>query len=133
LLAAGAGARSAGPILTASPSVTGTLEAGGRLAASTGTWTSTTTMSYAYQWHRCDRNGAHCSSIHGATGPGLVLGKKDVDKTIGLTVNATDAAGMTTAYASLVGPVAGEKPVLVSTAQPQVTGLPVRGQPLQVT
>jgi hypothetical protein len=90
-------------------------------------------VSYAYQWYRCDRNGAHCSSIHGATGPGLVLRRKDVDKTIGLTVNATDGAGTTNAYASLVGPVAGEKPLLVSTAQPQVTGLPVEGKPLQVT
>jgi hypothetical protein len=133
LLAGGAAARSAGPTLTAAPSVTGTLKAGSRLAAGSGTWTSTATVSYAYQWYRCDRTGAHCSSIHGATGPGLVLGSKDVDKTIGLTVNARDAAGTTTAYASLVGPVAGEKPLLVSTAQPQVTGLPVEGKSLQVT
>jgi len=133
LLAAGADARSAGPTLTAAPSVSGTLKAGSRLAAGTGTWTSTTTMAYAYQWYRCDRSGAHCSSIHGATGPGLVLGMKDVDKTIGLTVNATDTAGTTTAYASLVGPVAGDKPLLRSTAQPQLTGLPVEGKPLQVT
>jgi hypothetical protein len=133
LLAGGAAAHNAGPTPTALPSVTGTLKAGAKLAAGSGTWTSTTAVSYAYQWYRCDRTGAHCSSIHGATGPGLVLGAKDVDKTIGLTVNATDASGMTTAYASLVGPVAGEKPLLVSTAQPQVTGLAVEGKPLQVT
>ena len=69
LLAAGADARSAGPTLTAAPSVSGTLKAGSRLAAGTGTWTSTTTMAYTYQWYRCDQSGAHCSSIHGATGP----------------------------------------------------------------
>ena len=133
LLATGAAARSTGPTVTAAPSVTGTLKAGARLAAGTGTWTSTTAVSYAYQWYRCDRSGAHCSSIHGATGPGLALGAKDVDRTIGLTVNATDAAGTTTAYASLVGPVAAATPLLVSTAQPQVTGIPVEGKPLQVT
>jgi hypothetical protein len=133
LLASGASARSAGPTVTAAPTITGTLKAGSRLAAGTGTWTSTTAVAYAYHWYRCDRTGAHCLSIHGATGPGLVLGAKNVDKTVGLTVDATDAAGTTTAYSSLVGPVAAEKPLLVSTAQPQVTGLPVEGKPLQVT
>jgi hypothetical protein len=133
LLVGGAAGRSAGPTLTAPPSVTGTLKFGDRLTAASGTWTSTTAVSYTYQWYRCDSTGAHCSSIHGATGPGVVLGAKDVDKTIGLTVNAADAGGTTTAYASLVGPVAGRKPLLVSTAQPQLTGLPVEGKPLQVT
>jgi hypothetical protein len=133
LLATGAGARNLGPVITAQPTVSGITEAGSRLAAGSGTWTSATTVSYAYQWYRCDAAGAHCSSIHGATAPGLTLGKKDVGKTIGLTVTATDATGSTPAYASLVGPVASAKPLLVSTAQPQVTGLAVEGKQLQVT
>jgi hypothetical protein len=120
-------------VVTVQPSVSGIAEAGSRLAAGSGTWTSSTTVSYAYQWYRCDAAGAHCSSIHGATAPGLTLGKKDVGKTIGLTVTATDATGSTSAYASLVGPVASTKPLLVSTAQPQVTGLAVEGKQLQVT
>jgi Ig domain of plant-specific actin-binding protein len=133
LVATGAGARSLGPVITAQPNVSGIAEAGSRLAAGSGTWTSATTVSYAYQWYRCDAAGAHCSSIHGATAPGLTLGKKDVAKTIGLTVTATDVTGSTSAYASLVGPVASAKPLLVSTAQPQVTGLAVEGKQLQVT
>ena len=133
LLAPGAAGRASGPALTAEPTVSGIVEAGSRLAAGTGTWTSSTVVSYRYQWYRCDAAGAHCGSIHGATGPGLVLGAKDVGKTVGLTVVATDAAGSTTAFASLVGPVAGEKPLLVSTAQPQIAGLAVEGRPLQVT
>jgi hypothetical protein len=133
LLAAAAAARSSAPTLTAQPTITGTVEAGIRLAAGSGTWTSATTISYTYQWYRCDGVGAHCSSIHGATGPGLTLVSKDVAKTIGLTVTATDGSGSTSAYASLVGPVASNKPLLVSTAQPQITGLPVEGKPLQVT
>src|SRR5436309_15958888 len=95
LLAAGAQARSSGPALTAQPTITGTAEAGGRLAAGSGTWTSATTIAYGYQWYRCDAAGAHCSSIHGAKGPGLALGSKDVGRTIGLTITATDAAGST--------------------------------------
>jgi len=113
--------------------VTGAAEPGSRLAAGSGTWTSASTISYAYQWYRCDPSGGHCSSIHGATGPGLTLGARDAGKTIGLAVTATDAAGSTPAYASLVGPVAQAKPLLVSTVQPQVAGLPVEGKTLQVT
>lgn len=133
LLAQAAAGRSSGPTLTAQPTVTGAAEAGSRLAAGTGTWTSATALSYAYQWYRCDASGGHCSSIHGATGPGLTLGARDAGETIGLTVTANDAAGSTPAYASLVGPVARAKPLLVSTVQPQVTGLPVESKTLQVT
>ena len=133
LLAAGAAARTWGPTLTAQPTITGTAKAGSRLAAGSGTWTSTSTAAYAYQWYRCDAAGAHCSSIHGATAAGLTLGSKDVGKTMGLTVIATDTSGSTSAYASLVGPVATATPLLVSTAQPQITGLAVEGMPLQVT
>jgi hypothetical protein len=133
LLAGGAQARVTGPSPTARPTVSGTLEAGARLTAGAGTWTSQSAVAYAYQWYRCDANGAHCGSIHGATAAGLVLARKDVGRTIGLTVTATDTTGSSSAYASLVGPVAAARPVLVSTAQPQMTGLAVEGQALQVT
>ena len=133
LLAGGAGARTAGPALTSRPAIAGTVETGSRLTAVSGTWTSARAVSYHYQWYRCDPDGAHCGSIHGATAPGIVLSRKDAGHTIGVTVTATDASGATSAYASLVGPVAPARPLLVSTAQPQMTGLAVEGQALQVT
>jgi len=133
LLASGAQARGAGPVPTAAPTVSGTLAVGDRLQAGSGTWTSGTSVSYRYQWYRCDAAGAHCNSLHGATAAGYTLSVRDAGKTIGLTVTATDQAGSTPAYASLVGPIAPAKPLLVSTGQPQVTGLPIEGKPLQVT
>ncbi len=113
--------------------MSGTDAAGDKLEAGTGTWASSTQVSYAYQWYRCDAAGAHCSSVHGATAPAYTLSRRDVGETIGLTVTATDQAGSTAAYASLVGPIATAKPLLVSTAQPEITGLPLQGKPLQVT
>jgi len=133
LLAPAAQARVSGPAPTAEPTIIGTTEVGSRLTAGSGTWSSSSTVAFGYQWYRCDALGAHCSSVHGATGPGLALTPKDAGKTIGLTVTATDSGGSTSAYASLAGPVAGARPLLVSTAQPQVTGLAVEGKPLQVT
>ena len=113
--------------------MTGTIAVGDRVQAGSGTWTSRTPVVYAYQWYRCDAAGAHCNSVHGATAPGYALSERDAGKTIGLTVTATDQAGSTPAYASLVGPIAQARPLLVSTAQPQITGLPIEGKPLQVT
>lgn len=133
LLASGAVARAAGPTLTARPTVTGTVRVGQRLTAESGTWTSAAPITYAYQWYRCDATGAHCSSVHGATAARYTLGRQDAGKSIGLSVTAKDSSGSTAGYASLVGPVATAKPLLVSTAQPQLTGLPVSGKDLQVT
>ena len=117
---------------TAAPTVSGTPAVGDRLQAGSGTWTSSTPVSYRYQWYRCDAAGAHCNSLHGATAAGYTLSKRDAGKTIGLTVNATDQAGSAPAYASLVGPIATAKPLLVSTGQPQVAYLLIE-KPLQVT
>ena len=131
LLASGAQARGAGPVPTAAPTVSGTLAVGDRLQAASGTWTSGTSVSYRYQWYRCDPAGAHCNSLHGATAAGYTLSKRDAGKTIGLTVNATDDAGSTPAYASLVGPIARPTPLLVATSQPLVAGFAVQGKSVQ--
>ena len=118
------------PVLAATtpPSVTGTLKAGQQLSGTTGVWTGTAPITYAFQWYRCDAAGAHCSSVHGATKPTYRLVKADAGKTIGFTVTATDATpAKQPAYASLVGLVAASSATLVSTAQPKVT---VQGQAL---
>jgi hypothetical protein len=120
------------PVLaaTSAPAVTGTLKVGQQLAGATGQWTGTAPIAYAFQWYRCDANGAHCSSVHGATKPTYRLVKADTGKTIGFTVTATDAtAAKQPAYASLVGPVVVSAATLATTAQPKVT---VQGQTLTV-
>ncbi|HEY4412885.1 MAG TPA: hypothetical protein VGN06_07795 [Gaiellaceae bacterium] len=115
---------------TTQPAVTGTLKSGQQITGSTGTWTGTAPIAFAVQWYRCDATGAHCSSVHGATKPTYRLSAKDIGKTIGLTVNATDGTGTKkVAYASLVGPIAAAAATFVSTAQPKVT---VQGQTLTV-
>lgn len=120
------------PVLaaTTAPAVTGTVEIGRQLTGSTGVWTGTAPITYAFQWYRCDAGGAHCSSVHGATKPTYTLVAADAGKTIGFTVNATDATGAKQpAYASLVGPVAASGAKLASTAQPKAT---TQGQTLTV-
>jgi len=120
LLAAAAAAP--GPVNTTPPSASGTPQQGQRLGAVPGIWAGTGTVTYAYQWYRCDATGAHCKSVHGATGVGYRLGAADAGALIGLTVSATDSTGTASAYASLVGPVAAVKATLRSTAPPKITG-----------
>jgi hypothetical protein len=104
-----------------------------QLVGSAGTWSGSGTIQYHYQWYRCDPAGAHCESIHGATKATYTQVAKDGAHSLGLTVRATDAAGTSTAYASLLGPVAAAAATLVSTVQPTVSGTPGPGKALQVS
>jgi fibronectin-binding autotransporter adhesin len=126
------GRADAGPALVSAPTVTGVLQQGGRLTAGPGTWSSTGAIAYAYQWYRCNADGAKCSSVHGATRGTYTLVAKDVGRTLGLTVRGTDSSGTTSAYAALAGLVAPAKAPVVATAQPALTGSPIVGQALQV-
>jgi len=123
----------AGPVATARPSVSGTLAVGRRLTGFAGTWAGSGTISYGWQWFRCDGLGAHCSSIHGATSATYTLVARDAGRTIGLTVTATDATGPVPAYASLVGPIASNPPLLVATGQPLLEGRAVQGKSIGMT
>ena len=121
-----------GPVATVAPAITGQLQQGKQLTVSTGTWTGSGAVSYAYQWYRCDEAGAHCNSIHGATKATYTLVAKDVGETIGLTVNASDASGKAAAYASLAGPIAAPTAKLVATSQPAISGSASVGGSLSV-
>ena len=105
-LGSGLGRAAPGPVASGRPAVSGALQQGKKLTASAGTWAGSGTITYAYQWYRCDAAGAHCSSIHGSTKSTYTQVAADTGKTIALTVRATDATGTTSAYSSLAGLVA---------------------------
>jgi hypothetical protein len=132
-LSAGVVRPTPGPVATGRPVVSGTLQQGSKLTASAGTWSGSGTITYAYQWYRCDPAGAHCSSVHGATKATYKLVSSDVGKTIGVTVRATDSTGTAPAYGSLAGLVAAKTGKLVATAQPTLAGNAAVGQTLTVT
>jgi len=131
-VAARVSAKPAGPVASARPFVVGPAQQGRQLGSNPGTWAGAGTTRLAYQWYRCDAAGAHCTSIHGATKPTYREVPKDVGSTLGLTVRATDTNGTTSAYTSLVGPVAATSSPLYSTVQPAMSGNPLVGQTLQV-
>ena len=126
-------AETLGPSNAGLPTVVGMSKQGRQLTGSTGVWSGSGVIGYGYQWYRCDAAGAHCKSVHGATKPTYTLVAKDVGQTLGFAVRATDATGTATAYASLVGPVAGPSATLVPTSQPTIAGVAKLGQTLQVS
>jgi predicted actin-binding protein len=123
----------AGLVNTAPPMVAGTLRIGQKLSAAPGIWTGAQPIAYHYQWYRCDANGAHCLSIHGATAATYTLVARDAGQTIGLTVTASNATDKKPAYASLAGPIAAAAATLVSTARPGLSGTAAVGQVLTAT
>jgi hypothetical protein len=126
------GASAAGPTLVGAPAAVGAPVVGQRLTALHGTWSGSATISYHYQWYRCDPGAAHCNSIHGATAPSYKLVAADATHTIGLTVSAIASSGTSSAYASVVGLVVPATATFVSTVQPLITGTVQQGRTLQV-
>jgi hypothetical protein len=122
-----------GPKNGARPTVAGSPVQGIKLVATAGSWAGSGTISYAYQWYRCDTEGAHCGSIHGATAATYTLVASDLAHTIGLTVNATDSTGKASAYASLVGPVAASSAPLFATVQPAASGTATPGKAVTIS
>ncbi len=105
------GSAQAAPVSTAPPAISGALEVGQTLTASTGTWTDTSSpvTSYAYQWQRCLQE--LCTDIDGATSSTYTLTQSDLDEQVDVVVTATDAEGALEDAASgmtdLIGPASG--------------------------
>jgi alpha-tubulin suppressor-like RCC1 family protein len=99
LLAVGSAEATSPPENTALPVVSGTVGEGHTLTASTGTWSGAGTITYAYQWERCNSHGA-CTEIPSATSSSYVQVSGDTGKLLDVAVTATNEGGSTTAVSS---------------------------------
>lgn len=88
------------PRSTVLPAITGLARAGRTLTASTGTWSGSQPMAFAYQWLRCRTTAmASCTSIVGATANSYVATAADVGLRLRATVTATNGGGSSAATA----------------------------------
>ncbi len=85
---------------SAGPTVGGTARDGSTLTANPGTWSGTPTITYQYQWQRCDSAGANCVDIPGATSSTYTLTPADVGSTVRVLVTAVNDAGSSAPIAS---------------------------------
>ncbi|HMC70944.1 MAG TPA: hypothetical protein VKJ07_17435, partial [Mycobacteriales bacterium] len=118
----------ASPLNSTPPAVSGTAQEGQAVTATTGAWTGTTPLSYAYQWRRCDRSGANCTDVTGATSSAYTVATADVGSTLRVVVTAQNAAGSSTAASAPTAVVTGLPPT--NTALPTLTGTARDGQTL---
>src|SRR5712692_9724060 len=81
------------PVNTSPPTISGSAGVGQALTAANGTWSGATPMSFAYQWRRCDQNGANCADISGANSQSYTLVSVDQGNTLRVVVTAKNSAG----------------------------------------
>lgn len=92
-----AAAQQYGPVNTALPTITGTAREGQTLSATRGSWQDESSLSFAFQWQRCNPGGQNCENIAGATQVAFTLSSVDVGRTIRIRVTASNAQGSTAA------------------------------------
>jgi hypothetical protein len=86
------------------PVVSGVAQAGQTLSASTGSWSGTAPLSYAYQWQRC---GASCVNV-GSNQATYLLASADVGSKMQVVVTASNSAGSASATSAQTGVVAAQ-------------------------
>jgi hypothetical protein len=127
---------SLGPVNTKEPTISGTLVQGQTLTGTTGSWSGTAPISYAYQWVRCGSDGgaadgSNCAFISGATGATYVLTSGDVGSRMRLRVRAANSAGQQTVASNATGTVAASTTSAPkNTKEPSVSGTPRQGSTL---
>lgn len=115
------------PANTGAPTITGTAQEGQVLSASTGTWSGTAPITYAYQWRR---GGV---AIAGATASTYPLAGADVGSTITVTVTATNSAGSASVTSAATATVAAAGSAPANTVLPAITGTAQEGQTLSAS
>jgi hypothetical protein len=130
LLVGGAaqGARKTAPANTSPPTISGTARAGETLTASSGSWSGTTPMTFAYRWMRCNSSGGNCGNIS-ATTQTYKLTSADAGHTMRVSVTASNSDGSANAVSAATAVVAQGQPP-ANTASPTISGTAKVGETL---
>ena len=108
------------------PEVLGSLVEGQTLTATSGSWSGTEPISYAYQWLQCNAAGEKCTEISKASASTLKLVSGLIGDTVKVVVTATNVAGSHSATSSPSGTIAGILPA--NEVLPSITGSLLSGQ-----
>lgn len=104
------------PVFKTQPTVSGKAQVGEALAAKAGTFSGGIPTKFAFQWQRCDKSGANCVNISGATAESYGVRSADVDNTLQVQVTASNDFGTvkaTSAHTAVVQAI--PRPITVTT------------------
>lgn len=117
------GAEPFAPIEIEEPTLEGYGTVGDTLTAQHGLWVGTETITYGYEWQKCNADGEECEAIAGATGGTYVLAESQIGDTVRVVVTATNTAGNESATSV-------QSEVVAAAAAPEVTESPaIQGDP----
>ncbi len=102
------------------PTITGEPQVGSVLSASTGTWSGTGIIDYAYVWRRCNSAGEDCTEIASATDSHYVVDAEDVGHRLEATVTASNGSGEASSTSPASAVVEGG--ALANLSAPAITG-----------
>jgi hypothetical protein len=109
------------------PQIAGTLTLGSTLIGDSGVWVGSPSISYTYQWERCNPPGAAgCQAIPGATAATYTTTVTDLNAALRLYVTASSPLGSGTAASAGLGEIGNP----ISAGLPTITGTPALGKVL---
>ena len=117
------------PVNQTAPTISGTAQVGQTLTASSGSWSGSPPISYAYQWRRCNSAGGACVDV-GANASSFALTGADVGSTLRVQVTGSNVAGSSTAVSSATAQVVGSSQPPVNQTPPTISGTAQEGQTL---
>jgi len=113
---------------------------GETLTATSGSWTGTAPITFAYRWLRCGSNGgspdgSNCTAIPDATGTTYRLTRSDVGTRLRVRVTASNRGGSETVASSATATIRAEAAPAPprNTREPSVSGTATQGQTLTTT
>jgi hypothetical protein len=112
----------AAPTLQTAPTISGTPEQGQTLTATSGSWSSSSSVTYRYQWRRCNSSGAGCSNIGGADNSTYQVKAADVGHTLRVRVTARNTDGSSQADSNPTAVVKAKAPAPLPTGCPTGSG-----------
>jgi hypothetical protein len=95
--------------------VPGSLSTGTTLSSNPGAWSAPAgagSITFAYEWQRCDSSGSSCANIPGAQSATYTLAPSDVGHTLRLLVDGSDNDGSATAQSAPTGAVLAQNETL---------------------
>ena len=103
------------PSNTEPPTITGSVppEKGSQLSAQPGAWTPES-VSYSYQWLRCESSGGNCTAIAGASAQTYTPAAGDVGRALAVEVRAIDEGVWEGAISAATAPVSYPTPSVAS-------------------